>query len=91
MSGRRAARWVAIWTSVWLVVLAVFAFQTLGGLYVAGQRCFFGSSATACPTGPDATAIISLGFVGIPLLWLSGIVAFALVSSRRRRDRGDES
>jgi len=85
MGGWRGTRRIAVWTSVWFVVLAVYVVQTLGGLYLAGQRCFVGSPTVPCPNGPDATAAITLGFIGIPLAWLSGIVVFALVSSRRGR------
>jgi hypothetical protein len=82
MGGRRALRWVAIWTSVWLIVLAVYAFQTLGSLYVAGQRCFIDAPPVPCP---DAGAgAITVGFVAIPLVWLAGILVYALVASRRR-------
>lgn len=89
-SKRRRHVWGAVlWTLLLLAVAILVAGQAMASLYSGQQACFF--TAVACPGGDDpAVARLTFAFIGIPAIWLLGlIVGFAGLAIRRRGRRID--
>lgn len=83
------ARGVVLWTVVLLVVAVFVVEQALESLMAADQACFFNYPSVACPSADDPAFVrLLFAFLGIPLIWLVGIVAVRVARSRRRGRRG---
>ena len=83
------ARAGVLWTCVLLVVALVLAAVAMAGLLDGEQACFIGYPSVPCPDGQDwRVALLTVALVGIPLVWLVGLVA--AVAGRavvKRRER----
>jgi hypothetical protein len=67
-------RGLIAWSLVLLVVAIVVAFDAISSLYDAQQACFF-QTTTPCPEPGDPKEVqLAIAFVGIPLVWLTGLV-----------------
>ena len=80
------ARAIAVWTLLLILVAVVIAAQAMWSLYDANQACFFSYPATPCPAPDDPRlARLAIAFVGMPLLWLAGMIVAILAWAVRRR------
>lgn len=84
---RRVIRAALLWTVLLVVVAVLVAVEAMSSLYAAHQACFF--TAAVCPGGDDPAVVrLTFAFLGVPAIWLLGIVvglvALALGRSRRR-------
>jgi hypothetical protein len=91
------SRWVrglVLWTLAMLVVATVLAAGATVSLYDAQQTCFFEFPSVPCPDGQDwRVGLLTFAFLGVPLIWLVGLVV-ALVGrsvTKRRRERRPSS
>ncbi|MEW6223418.1 MAG: hypothetical protein AB1627_02195 [Chloroflexota bacterium] len=86
-------RWTSgllAWTLVLLVVGVVLAGWATASLTDAQQACFYGPASVPCPDGWDwRLSLLTFAFLGVPLIWLTGLavagVGWALRRRRRRR------
>ena len=86
---RREARWrvvrpAIIWTLVAFGVALVIAIASMGSLAASGQACFLGSEPCPAATDPRFSWLL-FAFVGVPLVWLLGLLLLAVRSTTRRR------
>lgn len=91
--GPLRSRWAlgaVLWTLALLVVgigLAIFASASLIG---AQQKCFFEFPSVACPDGQDwRVGLLTFALLGVPLVWVVGLVVAIAgrAGSKRRRER----
>jgi hypothetical protein len=89
MRQRRRSRilWIAVaWSLLMLALAVAIAAQAAVSLYDAQQACFFDYPAVPCPSNDDpAIARLTFALVGVPVIWLVGIVPVTLAWSRQRR------
>lgn len=87
----RWARGVLLWTLALLVVAIGLAILASASLIDAQQRCFVDFPSVACPDGQDwRVGLLTFAFVGVPLVWVVGLivsVAGRAASKRRRESR----
>jgi len=88
---RRWSWWVRAvvgWTAAMLILAIALALVAVTGLYDAQQACFFDTS-VPCPS-PDDWRVGLLGFalVGVPAIWLVGMVVAFAVRDRSHARRG---
>ena len=85
---RRRARWrvvrpAIVWTLAAFGLAVVIAFAAMRSLVATGQACFLGSQ--PCPDASDPRfSWLLFAFVGVPLLWLLGLLLLAVRSTTRR-------
>jgi hypothetical protein len=84
-------RGLIAWSLVMLVVAIVVAFDAMRALYDAQQACFFTGTPETCPESGDPKEVqLAVAFVGIPLVWLTGLmigIAGRAAAERNRRRR----
>ena len=92
--GRLRSRWargVMVWTLALFVVAIVFAIFAMVSLYDAQQACFFAFPSVPCPDGQDwRVGLLTFAFLGVPFIWLVGLVvaiAGRAVADRQREGR----
>jgi uncharacterized membrane protein YhaH (DUF805 family) len=78
--------WFAtVWTLVMVVIAVVLATEAASTLYNAQQACFF-DPAAACPSNEDpAVARLTFAFLGVPLVWIVGLVLSIFAWALHRR------
>ena len=80
----RAARPAIAWTLGSFAVALVIALVSVSGLGEAAQACLSGD--TPCPDATDPRfRWLVFGFVGVPLIWLLGLLLLAVRSPNRGR------
>jgi hypothetical protein len=73
---RRAARTAVLWTLALFLVAVVIVVSATVSLANAQQACLV--DARPCPDGSDPRlAWIGIGFLGVPLVWLLGLLVLA--------------
>jgi hypothetical protein len=86
---RRAARWrvvrpALLWTLGAFGVAVVVAAGAASSLAAAQQACVAGSQ--PCPDATDPRlAWLAVAFVGVPMVWLLGLLLLAVRSTTRER------
>jgi hypothetical protein len=83
-------RALLLWTLTMVIVAIALAVFAAASLVDAQQRCFMEFPSVPCPDGQDWRAgLLAFAFLGVPLIWLVGvIVGFAGRSvSKERRAR----
>jgi hypothetical protein len=76
-----------LWTLALLLVAVLAAGEAMSSLYAGHQACFF-NSAVPCPGGDDpAVARLTFAFLGVPAIWLLGVVAGSASWALRRNRR----
>lgn len=87
----RWARGVALWTLALSVVAVGLAAFAAASLVDAQSACFIGYPSVACPDGQDwRVGLLTFAFLGVPLIWLVGLVvaiAGRAVSKMQREPR----
>jgi hypothetical protein len=79
----RAARPAIAWTLISFGVALVIAIAATASLNEAGEACSFGT--VPCPdAGDPRLAWLLFAFVGVPLVWLLGLLLLAVRSTGRR-------
>lgn len=83
-----SVRAIALWTLLALMLGVTIAAQAALSLNDAQQACFFNYPAVPCPGG-DAPAVgrLTFAFIGIPLIWVAGLVVGAVWRALARRKR----
>ncbi len=71
----RWARGVMVWTLALLVVAIVLAVFAMVSLIQAQQACFVAYPSVPCPDGQDwRVGLLTFAFLGVPFIWLVGLV-----------------
>jgi hypothetical protein len=79
-----------LWTLALLLVAIGLAIFASASLVDAQQRCFVEFPSVACPDGQDwRVGLMTFAFLGVPLVWVVGLVVAIAgrVASSRRRER----
>ena len=86
------ARAVVLWTVAMCVVGIAVAVFASASLIDAQQSCFVEYPSVPCPGGQDwRVGLLAVAFIGLPLIWLVGLIAAVAgraVSNVRRERRG---
>ena len=71
----RWARGVTVWTLALLALAIVFAVVAMASLVQAEQECFVSYPSVPCPDGQDwRLGLLTFAFLGVPFIWLAGLV-----------------